>query len=211
MVMPILSTHLILDSCPHCGRSNPTLKLGQPCFSTQDHTGVRDRWWGVYICTSCGGIVTAGALKVNDRPTTATTSEVYPSPPTVSDSIPDKPHGYLRQAQSSFHAPDGAIMLCASAVDAMLKEKRYIEGSLYKRIDQAATDHLITDTMAQWAHQIRLDANEQRHADEDVGPSTYEDAKLTFDFAIAFAEYLFVLPSKVNRGIAETKSAQKLT
>jgi hypothetical protein len=43
-------------------------------------------------------------------------------------------------------------MLAASAVDSMLKDKGYKEGSLYKRIDTAAADHLITDGMAQWAH-----------------------------------------------------------
>ena len=56
--------------------------------------------------------------------------------------------------------------------------------------------------MAKWAHQVRLDANAQRHADKDVGLPTKEDAKLTFDYAIALAEYLFVLPSKANRRIA---------
>ena len=59
--------------------------------------------------------------------------------------------------------------------------------------------------MAQWAHQIRLDANEQRHADKDIGLPTQDEAKLTFDFAMAFAEYLFVLPSRVTRGIANAQ------
>ena len=51
-------------------------------------------------------------------------------------------------------------MLAASAVDSMLKEKGYKDGSLYKRIEQAAGDHLITAEMASWAHEVRLDAND---------------------------------------------------
>lgn len=98
-------------------------------------------------------------------------------------------------------------MICASAVDAMLKEKEYTEGTLNDRINKAAAEHLITDAMAEWAHEIRLDANIQRHADKDAGLPTYEDAKLTFDFAIAFAEYLFVLPSKVERGIVDATAS----
>ncbi len=98
-------------------------------------------------------------------------------------------------------------MLSASAVDAMLKEKGYTKDSLYKRIDQAAADHLITDAMAKWAHEIRLDANEQRHADVSATLPTDKDAKLTFDFAIAFAEYLFVLPSKVASGITDATAS----
>lgn len=85
------------------------------------------------------------------------------------------------------------------------KEKDYTEGSLYTRIDKAAEDHLITEEMAKWAHQVRLDANDQRHADEKATLPTNEDAKLAFDFAVAFAEYLFVLPSKVSRGITDSE------
>jgi hypothetical protein len=55
-------------------------------------------------------------------------------------------------------------MLAASAVDAMLKHKNYTVGSLKDRIDKAAKDHLITSEMAAWAHEIRLDANDERHA-----------------------------------------------
>ena len=59
-------------------------------------------------------------------------------------------------------------MLAASAVDAMLKVKGYKDGSLYQRIKDAAAGHIITADMATWAHQVRLDANDQRHADESA-------------------------------------------
>jgi hypothetical protein len=99
------------------------------------------------------------------------------------------------------HAPAGAVMLAASAVDAMLKLKGYTEGSLYTRIEQSVTDNLITKDMGQWAHYVRLDANDQRHADQAVGLPTAEDARRVIDFATALAEILFVLPSRVQRGI----------
>ena len=96
-------------------------------------------------------------------------------------------------------------MLCASSVDAMLKAKGLREGSLYSRIDQAAEQHLVTAGMAEWAHQVRLDANDQRHADENAPLPAQQDAKRCLEFALALAEFLFVLPAKVTRGIAETK------
>jgi hypothetical protein len=133
--------------------------------------------------------------------------EIYPSISTISDSIPKKPREFLRQAQNSLHAPVAAIMVCASAVDAMLKEKKYTKGSLYTRIDKAAENCLITGEMAKWAHQVRLDANDQRHADADAALPTAKDAKLVFDFAMAFAEYLFVIPSKVTCGIADATAS----
>jgi hypothetical protein len=131
-------------------------------------------------------------------------NEVYPVTQIVNESIPGKAREYLSQAQNCLHAPSGAIMLSASAVDAMLKEKEYTEGSLYSRIDRAVANHLITDDMAKWAHQVRLDANDQRHADEDAGLPDGADGKRAFDFAIAFAEYLFVLPAKVSHGLGES-------
>jgi len=209
--MAYLSELLEMDSCPHCGKAHPTLqRVRYDWLSTKSHAGVDERWWGIYICNSCGGVVTASAPRVppdSNKPHARPIKEIYPSTRTIDDSIPERPREFLRQAQGSLHAPAGAIMLSASAVDAMLKEKAYKDGSLYERIDKAAKDHLITDTMAEWAHQIRLDANAQRHADKDVGLPTKEEARLTFDFAIALAEYLFVLPSRVNRGIADATAS----
>jgi len=207
MYLGALSTHLMLDSCPHCGRAKPTLVLACNWIESKSHDGSDWRFWGIYSCTTCGGIVTAGGPTAGGDARDTLIFEIYPSIPTISDSIPEKPREFLRQAQSSLHTPAGAIMLSASAVDAMLKEKGYVDDSLHDRIDKAAKDHLITDEMAKWAHQIRLDANEQRHADKDVGLPTNEDGKLTFNFAMAFAEYLFVLPSRVTHGIADATAS----
>ena len=91
-------------------------------------------------------------------------------------------------------------MLSASAVDSMLKNKEYKKGSLYERIDKAAEDNLITNEMAECAHDIRLDANDQRHADENAMNAKVEDAERSVDFALALAEFLFVLPARVKRG-----------
>jgi hypothetical protein len=91
-------------------------------------------------------------------------------------------------------------MLTASAVDAMLKDKGYKDGTLNNRIDAAAKDHLITDEMAAWAHEIRLDANDQRHADEAASLPTGDDATRVIEFAQALAQFLYVLPARVERG-----------
>jgi hypothetical protein len=115
--------------------------------------------------------------------------------------VPDRARILLQQAQESLHAAAGAVMLCASAVDAMLKIKGYIEGSLYARIEKAAEDHLITADMAKWAHEVRLDANEQRHADQAATLPDQQDAKRSLDFSNALAEFLFILPSRVQRGL----------
>ena len=214
-----LREFLELTSCPHCSKPHPSLQWphqskDRDCFQTSSHDEVKKRWWGIYVCRSCGGVIAASAPVNPSNDNLLYAGDItafYPVTQTIDESIPQKPRVFLLQAQESLHAPAGAIMLSASAVDAMLKEKNYTEGSLYERIDNAKDEHLITEDMAKWAHKVRLDANEQRHADRDVGLPTQDDAKLTFDFAMAFAEYLFVLPSKVTRGIVNTQPPRAKT
>jgi hypothetical protein len=133
--------------------------------------------------------------------------ELYPSTPEVDPRIPERARGYLTQARETLGSPAGSIMLSASAVDSMLKANGLKEGSLYTRIDQAAERHFITEGMKAWAHQVRIDANFQRHADESEPLPTQQDAKRCFDFAMALGMFLFVLPAMVASGIDESKPA----
>ncbi|MBK7269847.1 MAG: hypothetical protein IPI07_10155 [Flavobacteriales bacterium] len=64
----------------------------------------------------------------------------------LSGDIPERAKNFLQQAIDSKGGPSGCVMLCASAVDAMLKAKKnYVEGNLYSRIDKAVleNDYLI--------------------------------------------------------------------
>ncbi len=193
---PRLIGQLELERCAHCSVARPVIGLVWGKFETAAHDGSNRRWWAVYRCNSCGGLVLAGSSGGSDHGIT----EMYPRPSEVDDSIPETAREYLRQAIESLHAPAGAVMLAASAVDAMLKAKGYKDGSLYARIDKAAADHTITNEMAAWAHEVRLDANDQRHADAHAMLPAAADAKRVTDFARALAQFLFVLPASVTRG-----------
>jgi len=125
----------------------------------------------------------------------------FPRITSVDLEIPERPRAYLKQSSESMHAPAGAVMLAASAVDAMLKAKGYLDGSLYSRIEKAAEDHVITADMAAWAHAVRLDANDQRHADEAADLPTTQDALRVLAFASTLAQIIFVLPGQVARGL----------
>lgn len=194
--MPTLSPNLILSRCPHCAVANPNLFLSHS-LKTNNHDGYNSRHWGIYSCGSCGGVVTAWAPSLGIE-----VKEYFPSSPAVKEDIPERPRTFLQQSLDSMHAPAGAVMLAASAVDSMLKLKGYSEGSLYSRIEKAVGEHLITKEMAQWAHEVRLDSNDQRHADEAAPLPSEDDARRATDFATALAEFLFVLPSRVQRGLS---------
>ncbi|WP_217542863.1 DUF4145 domain-containing protein [Vibrio metschnikovii] len=195
-----LTSNLKLSRCPHCSVASPLLNVRDQ-FQTQDEANANSRIWGVYVCSSCGGVVTAWAYNSGQY-----VQEFFPQIQLISEDIPEMPRAYLQQAYSSFHAPAGAVMLAASAVDAMLKCKGLTEGSLYSRIKKACEINMITESMAQWAHEVRLDANYQRHADQAATLPSQSDAKRVFDFSLSLAEILFVLPSRVARGIEQAET-----
>lgn len=199
--MLVLTQNLLLDRCPHCSVANPNLFV-QHKLNTNDHAGRSKRTWHIYTCSKCGGVVSACSRHDNNQ-----VIDYFPRGTSVNQDIPERPRIYLQQALESMHAPAGAVMLAASAVDSMLKLKGYESGSLYARIEQAAETHLITQDMAKWAHEVRLDANDQRHSDTSAPLPSTEDASGSIGFAMALAEILFVLPSKVKRGIGEAKDS----
>jgi hypothetical protein len=118
---------------------------------------------------------------------------------TVAEELPERAKRFLQQATESRHAPDGALMLAASSIDAMLKEKGYVKEGLYTRIEQAFSEGLLTAEMRDWAHEIRLSANEPRHADDKFEGASSNDADQVIQFAKALDQYLFELPAKVQK------------
>jgi hypothetical protein len=169
----------------------------QHAIDTTDHSGQNKRRWHVYKCSNCGGLVTAWSTASNHP-----VAEYFPQSQVVHDDLPEKAKSYLQQAIDSLNAPAGAVMLSASAVDAMLKEKGFTNGSLYSRIGAAVEKGAITADMATWAHEIRLDANDQRHADEHATLPNQQEAERCIEFAKALGQFMFVLPARINRGIA---------
>lgn len=162
--------------------------------------------WHVYACESCAGLVGAaiqvpvqqGAM-VQEAPI----RWLVPQINSISTDLPPQAARYLTQARETISSPDSSVMTSASAVDAMLKARGYPAGTLYSRIVKAEQDGVLTKDMSQWAHDIRLDANDERHADTAHTGATAEDAQRCLDFADALADLLFVLPARVKRGLKQ--------
>src|SRR5205809_7840868 len=118
--MPHLQNQLLLSRCPHCHVDRPLLtKVWN--YETKTFTGEGTRFWATYQCSRCGGCILCASQQNGGA-----IVEQYPSAQTMDDEvIPARARSYLDQAISSLHAPAGAVMLAASAVDAMLKSKSY--------------------------------------------------------------------------------------
>lgn len=200
----ILATHLTgISNCPHCGVANPTLQnLWTSDKEIPRGDGGETFKWAVFTCTTCSFLVVASAkLRSYKGGNSWMIQEVYPEPKQAHEDIPQIARAFLQQAFDTLHAPDAAGVMAGSAVDAMLKERGYIEGSLYSRIDQALNDHVLTQGMADWAHSVRLGSNRPRHADADRPHLTPEEAEQSVEFAEALGDFLFVLTAQITRGI----------
>jgi hypothetical protein len=202
--------HLALARCPHCHTANPTLSR-RATFAMQPRKPaflalLGSAWlqWHVYFCETCGGLCGAGisthATQIQ-QPQLAVVEWLVPSIPSISSDVPASASRYLTQARETLSSPAASVVMSASAVDAMLKERGYKDGKLYGRINTAERDGVLTAHMAQWAHDIRLDANDERHADTDASGATPEDAARCLEFATTLTDLLFVLPARVKRGL----------
>mgnify|MGYP006295182945 FL=1 len=189
-----LLNHLKLARCPHCSTSSPDIAMEQEFNTTNSENG-HQRVWAFYVCQHCGG-----ALIGSRRPNSRAALEIFPPPETVHESIPEKARVFLEQAIESLHVPAGSVMLSTSCIDAMLTDKGFKEGRLYKRITKAAKDHLIDEGMVDWARAIRLESKDRRQTEEDKMPDEH-DAREMIDFARILGEYLFILPAKVKTGV----------
>ena len=199
-----------LGRCPHCNVANPALELKHSFEVTPARPSLMVRpggtlyLWHIYACRTCGGLVSGAAVKLANNsfmghgPNGIPLYWIIPAPKSLDKNLPQPVAHYLGQAQESVASPSASIVMSASAIDAMLKEKGLKEGSLFTRINKAAESGIITKDMAHVAHDVRLGANDERHADEDAALTTDEDARRCLDFAEAIAEMIFILPTRVK-------------
>jgi hypothetical protein len=127
---------------------------------------------------------------------------------TAAAEIPKPAQTYLQQAFDTLNSPDAAAVMAGSSVDAMLKYFELKDGSVYSRIDQAVEQHILTAAMGEWAHEVRLGSNRPRHADEENPHVSSKEARQSVEFAEMLGHFLFVLSSRVKRGIAKAKEPE---
>ncbi len=131
----------------------------------------------------------------------------YPSQEELPKEIPPRARKALKESIETKFAPGASIMACAQAIDYMLKERGFTDGdTLYARIKKASDAGVLTPDMATWAHEIRLAANDERHKNTDP---TIADAEHCIQFALALAQFLFVLPTRVKRGLEDSKKTER--
>lgn len=186
-----------VENCPHCGVANPVLmRKYQSEHQIFGANGLPASIWALFSCTTCGGGICVQG-QPNERNSNPLAYAMFPAVWEVNGVVPERARNYLAQAHKTLNAPDASVVMSASSIDAMLKDHGLTDGTLYSRIDKAVEEGILTQKMADWAHRVRLDANNPRHADEEHPHLTLDEARRAFDFADALTEYLYVLPSRM--------------
>jgi Domain of unknown function (DUF4145) len=89
------------------------------------------------------------------------------------------------------------------SIELALKDKdTAATGMLGERIDHFRESNGITTEVAQWAHIVRLIANEAAH---DPGEPTADDVQDLASFTRVFLEYVYTLPERVRLRLEKSK------
>ncbi len=191
---PFIKQLVDIECCPRCGINNPHISLRySPSKPATAHGTGEQSWWAFYSCESCAKPINVKAVQLQ-KGSPIWDLFVDPKPWTPFASLPCEAKRYMKQARNTLSSPDASLLMSASCVDAMLKHLGLEKGSLYKRIEEAVQEGLITNEMSRWGHLVRLEANSVRHADKGKEP-TIEDAEQSFLFSEKLAEILFHIPS----------------
>jgi hypothetical protein len=98
---------------------------------------------------------------------------------------------------------DAAAVMYRRSIELTLKDKdAAVSGMLGKRIDHFRDSNGINADVAQWAHIVRLIANEAAH---DPGEPTAEDVQDLASFTRVFLEYVYTLPERVRLRLEKSK------
>lgn len=200
--------------CPHCHTKKAGFRLLAQWRSNIDNSFANV----VAICRVCSG----GLLLLSRDEQSATHEDVtqrvsaYPGSrflivqtwPEVSShrlsDIPENVAHFYDQAMENMGAQrwdaSGAMFRKALDVATKMIDPDLRSLPLFKRIEKMVSSSLLTPSMGEWAHEIRLDGNDAVH---DENPETQSDATSMQKFTEAFLTYTFTLPRLVKKNRAK--------
>ncbi|EDA0854532.1 DUF4145 domain-containing protein [Salmonella enterica] len=125
--------------------------------------------------------------------------KVYPELKLPDDSphYPEKIRAVFTELQEDVQLGRTApriIVGCRSVLEVALRELGFEKGNLLSRIEQARETGILTESMKDWAHRIRMNGNEAVHELE----ASDEQAKEFVAFLRLFLEITFVLPVRIK-------------
>ncbi|MCE4538550.1 DUF4145 domain-containing protein [Pelomonas sp. P7] len=129
-----------------------------------------------------------------------TTLEVWPKnhPPTIPEHVPDRVARAFAEGCAVLQAsPSAACSQFRKALEWGLKDLApEVEAwKLEKRIDKLAAEGKLTQSLKDWAHQLRIDGNEAVHGEEDPSREHAQAIELLTRYVLT---YLYTLPKSIE-------------
>jgi len=198
----------LTHDCPHCGTKSTFF----PIHAAAVNPRVRFDWSALATCAICSGplairVNSHGASDPSQGPHTLNATPnfeiiaIYPS--NVKTEVPEHLHSEVAgpfmqavEARQREHY-DAAGAMYRKALDVALKKiDPQLKGNLASRIEKLAANNLLTPSLKEWAHTVRIDGNDATH-DED--PFKKEEADQLHFFTQLVLTYLFTLPEQVKQ------------
>ena len=197
----------MVADCPHCGtrKSAFTVHNGFGCIDSQPG-------YALAQCHSCGHGVLVRHWSSGSKQNWFDLDHgmIIPEPPDTGAPrhTPDRAADFFRQAAESRNAGllDAAGTMYRKALESALKQCSTDQNAnqrlpLYDRIQALGNDHVLTPSLVEWAHSIRLMGNDAVHDDQ---PFTREDADQLHTFTDLVFRYLFTLPGMLSEARGES-------
>jgi hypothetical protein len=194
-------------TCPHCHKENVAFQSIAEVNWTIEST----MFTVFFKCASCYKGLTA-TIQMRAQPTphkydgdiqnssSHPIIDTYPKPPTIEAPlyIPDNIRNFYLQTVKSFRHQswDASAIMSRKVIEATAKHlDPKFSGNLKQRIDNLAAQHIITESMKDWAHEIRLEANVAAHEVEEFDEKSAKDL---LNFSEPFLMYVFTLPGMLE-------------
>lgn len=198
---------IFVSDCPHCGIE----KTGMACVADAQCPGGYV-WNTMFRCNNCNKPITvhlrmASSGKPSDYHGELTKINgiqilgIYPTskPPSAPAHCPENIAKAFVQAEENIFRSNAEAAASmdrrALEIGTKLIAPDLVNENLWNRIEKLAERHLITPSIQQWAHSLRLFGNDALH---DIEGVTLEEAKQAHELTRFMLIYLFTLPEQVR-------------
>lgn len=125
--------------------------------------------------------------------------DIYPKefPDIPSDLPAEIQDMYSNDLTEILNSPKHVVIECRSIIETACKDRlQKTSGNLKKMIDELVTQSILPEIVAEWAHTIRMIANENVHGGEKSSP---DEANELLEFTTILLELLYSYPARIKR------------
>lgn len=184
--------------CPHCGQHDVAFYL----VSSYNNN---HQCCGLLRCGHCGNpVVAIFASPISEERKTGFGQilHYYPEPQSE-DAPPYTPQKVARDfEEAKFSLIHGkyksACIMAGSAIETACVQFGAIDGGLKGKVNKLRKDGIITQSLADWAQEIREIRIDAAHEAEREAKVTREDAEQAVYFAEMLFRYLYTLPGMIK-------------